>query len=165
MQPTEITPLHKLERQDTVYNLKNIFQEKKDKYEKLALKHSSCRRKYQVVYYTVGIITIVLSSIQSLLLGSKSITNVKDKYLIISFVFGLLITIFSMILNFLSIETRINQHNSSKLGYLDLCLDIDKLIVNCKDSHQLSDEFLTIDEKEKMINSYALDPESLFVCR
>jgi len=145
-------------------DLKAIFRVKKDRYERKSKDHARCKRKYNFAYYVFGMITVILSSISSVLLGSKSIVSVKDNYIIVAFCFNIITTVLSLGLNFLGVENKASVHNVSKLQYRDLALDIEALLVTESDVEEYKDYEKVVIEREKMINSMSIDTNSFLLC-
>jgi len=72
------------------------------------------------IYITCSVIGIVLSTVCSLLLGSKSISDIRDTTALIAFLFNVIATVMVAVVNFLQLETKIHQHISTAKQLQDL---------------------------------------------
>lgn len=97
-----------------------------------------------IIYIFTSVIALVFSTVVSLMLGSKSIQNAKDNFTIVMFVLNLISTIIVSVVNFLKLESKIKEHESTVQQYESLLFDIESGL-----------EKNVILEKEKMINNYS----------
>lgn len=72
------------------------------------------------IYILCSILGIILSTICSLLLGSKSISDLRDVPSLVAFICNVIATILVSVVNFLQLETKINQHINTAKQLQDL---------------------------------------------
>lgn len=75
------------------------------------------------IYYSLTIIGLIFTSIVTLLIGGKSINEANDPVNIAAFIINLISSIVLSSINILKLETKINQHHTSKREYEDLLID------------------------------------------
>ena len=97
-----------------------------------------------IIYLVSSICGLILQTIVSFMLGSKSISNIRDTFTFTAFICNMVGTIIITIINFLKLETKINEHSKTVNDYENLIVDIEKGI-----------SIPVIIEKQKNINSEA----------
>ena len=144
--------------------LKKDLENKIEDYRVEANQQSSAKKKYQFIYYLGGIITIIMTTVQSMLLGSRSISSVANSLDIVNFTISLIVSIITLLMNFLSIEKKISQYHTTSLQLKELASDISSsIIINNSEEELLTLEEI-VNEKIKFINSYKIDPHSFILC-
>ena len=97
-----------------------------------------------IIYLTCSVVGIVLQTTVSFMLGSKSISNVRNTFNFVAFIFNMAGTIIISVINFLKLETKINNHERTINEYENLVSDIERGMAPS-----------IIIEKEKSINNNA----------
>jgi hypothetical protein len=116
---------------------------------KLLNDHLKNKKIISNIYYVVTIISLLLSTVTTFLLGSKSINDIDDKITLASFVLNILSTCLITAVNSLQLETKITKHKHT-------IKEIEDLFINYT-IEQIDENNEIVKEKISMINDHRPD--------
>jgi hypothetical protein len=108
--------------------------------------HEKNHRIISVIYISLSLVSIVLSTFTTFLLGSKSIADIADKISLSCFLMNLISTIIISTINFLQLETKIGKHKHT-------VREIEDVFIN-HTMEEINDNSEIIQEKISMINDH-----------
>lgn len=106
------------------------------------------------IYYVMAFAGLILGSVLSMLLGSRSIHDVSNSFDLVLFFMSLFANIIQSVISFSNIQPKFESMHNSAQQYYELLTDIDVFKLN---KHNDEDGFVNfidkLSEKEKMIKS------------
>ena len=113
--------------------------------------HAKKEENCSLIYYMLGSLTVILSTVATSIAGSKGF-DTGDVLDIVTFCFTLIVALLSVLLNFFKIEQKIQLHHAASFDYRNLFNDMQLQIVNSKlDSEELSDDL----KRKRLITKHA----------
>ena len=110
--------------------------------------HQKNEKILKWIYIGLNILSLILSTIVSLMLGSQSISNIHNTISLVSFIFNVISTISISIVNTLKLETKIEKHCTTFKKMEELKIEMESCDLNDLD---------LLKEKYKMIKSDSPD--------
>lgn len=138
---------------ETQEDITKILERKRDKFKEIHDKLADCKDFTTVIYYILGGIQMICSVIASLFSGSKSLNEHNDSYMLAIFIFTIIVSILSTLLNFFKIESKMNEYKTSKQLYFELIQDIDEILFDPTTIEDYREFLKLLNEKTKFINS------------
>ena len=137
--------------------IKDTLKENIEKYE---MKHDAHKKNevyLKYLYYSLGVISLILSAIASFISGLLTIEG-ENKLINITLVLSIFISILNGILNFSKFESKIAMHHSDAGQYSHLISDIKSFMLDRNTSYEdkLNYERVIL-ERSKLIQDYELD--------
>lgn len=125
-------------------------------------KHADMSMVYRTFYFSMGGLQVLLSVIATAMSGSRSFAAANDSLIRAIFVFSILGTVLSALLNFFGIEKKISDHHTTKCQYYDVNRDTAHFLRVEQTEDSMYEFEGVIVEREKFIQSY--EPPLSYCC-
>lgn len=116
-------------------------------------KHERFFKKLKCVYYIIGFISVICSTITSFITGIYSLEH-QSTLIVISLAFSLIVSILNAVSTFANFISKMNNHKDAINKYMDLISEITKFTLQSSSYTETRAFIDLITEKESLIRNY-----------